>query len=470
MNIACIGAGYVGSVTGTAFAALGYKTTIIDIDPAKVEDLTNGRSPIYEPGLEQLIAQTVGKTLFASTSYDSVRHSDIVFIGVGTPSKENGNVDLTYIELAAQKIAKHLNPFQFTVIVNKSTVPVGTTDLVASIIEEYSTLKHNEHFAIVSNPEFLREGYAVEDVFYPDRVVVGSHNQLASDMMRELYTSIVARKNYEVLSAVLNIRDKEMTPLPTYYETDIRSAEMIKYASNAFLAVKISYINEVARLSDALGANALDVAKGMGMDSRIGDKFLEVSCGWSGSCFPKDTAEFLYTSQGENQELSIVKSAIASNKEMHRYCVDKVERALGSLQGRKIGILGLTFKPNTDDARNTQASYIIEKLIERGATIQAHDPQGAKMFRNLNEHLKVGYCASGQEVFDQADGVVLLTHWEEYKYLNWELTMAQMNHPYLLDTRNFLRELNLSALGYRYEGVGTSTEHRVSPSPQTVSL
>ncbi|MGD6875741.1 UDP-glucose dehydrogenase family protein [Bacillus infantis] len=454
MNISCIGAGYVGSVTGTAFAALGIRTTIIDINHNRVEAFNNGRSPIFEPGLEELIQSNIGKTLFAATGYEAIADSDVVFIGVGTPSKEDGNVDLSYVEQTAKNIGEHLNPNSFTVVVNKSTVPVGTANLVSSIIEKSSGLKSGEHFAVVSNPEFLREGYAVEDVFFPDRIIIGSENSRASEMMKELYGLIISRKDYDSILSGCNLSEGLFKSSTTYYETDVKSSEMIKYASNAFLAVKISYINEVARLSDALGANALEVAKGMGMDSRIGSKFLEVSSGWSGSCFPKDTAEFLLTSQKANRELSIVKSAVESNVMMHQYCVDKAELSLGSLKGKTIGILGLTFKPNTDDARNTQATYIIEQLLRKGASIKAHDPQGAEMFKSLNVSLAVDYCDSSNEVFEGADGVILLTHWKEYRSLNWVEASNRMRNGYLLDTRNFLRDMNLQEFGISYEGIG----------------
>lgn len=464
MRVVCIGSGYVGSVTGTAFAALGYETTIIDIDQNKVDLMNSGKSPIFEPGLDELIEKYIHEKLFATTSYEIVNEADVIFIGVGTPSKKDGTADLTYIKFAANSIAKNLNPNKFTVIVDKSTVPVGTGDEVERIIEEATDLKSGVHFAVVSNPEFLREGYAVEDVFFPDRVIIGSNDDKAKSIMQDLYLNLIERKNYAEIFKGFNFEQRLKGTKPEYFETDIRSAEMIKYASNSFLAVKISYINEIARLSETLGANVLDVAKGMGMDSRIGSKFLEVSSGWSGSCFPKDTAELLATSQAYNCELSIVKAAMDSNLKMHSYCVKKMEQALGTLKDKKVGILGLTFKPNTDDARKTQARYIIQELVNLGAFVKVHDPQGAKMFKELNSDLPVVYCLEKEDVFEEADGVMLLTHWEEYLDIPWENVKDKMNMPFVFDTRNFLNKDQLVDLGYTYEGLGIGKNERSQQS------
>jgi len=454
MNVVCIGSGYVGSVTAAAFAALGHKTTVIDIDQKKVDTLLAKKSPIFEPGLDDLIAEYMGQTLFATTDYEPVRQAEAVFICVGTPSNADGSADLTYIKKAAENIAQHLDPKRFTVIVNKSTVPVGTADLVSSIVEQVSGLRQESHFAVVSNPEFLREGYAVEDVFYPDRIVIGTNNEQARYTIKMLYHNLLQRNHYEAISKLFPFPEKTDAPKPTYFETDTKSAEMIKYASNAFLAVKISYINEVARLCETLGANVLDVAKGIGMDSRIGEKFLQVSSGWSGSCFPKDTAEILTTSQKYGSELLVVKAAVESNQKMHLYVVEKIQRRLKSLNGKNIGVLGLTFKPNTDDARKTQASIIIQQLMELGANVSVHDPQGMEMFRSLNPDLPVRYCESPLQAAELADAVVLLTHWEEYLSLNWALMQTKMRSPYILDTRNFLPKDFLIDIGFAYEGLG----------------
>jgi nucleotide sugar dehydrogenase len=381
-------------------------------------------------------------------------NADVAFIAVGTPAEADGTAGLQYVKSAARCIGEHLNPEHFTVIVNKSTVPVGTSDLVASIIEETSGLRSNEQFTVVSNPEFLREGYALEDVFFPDRIVVGTTHPEARTVMRKLYQDLIENKNDSEWSKMVGFKMNPKARKAVYFETDTKSAEMIKYVSNAFLAIKISYINEVARLCETLGANVMDVAKGMGLDSRIGEKFLQVSSGWSGSCFSKDTSELLETSRKYGADLTLVKAAIASNLNMHESCITKLRSRLKTLNGKNIGILGLTFKPDTDDARHTQSSYIISKLIAMGANIAAHDPKGMAMFRKLNAHLPIRYCQKAEDVAERADAIVLMTHWNEYAALDWKAVHQKMRAPYLLDTRNFLVGHRLSESGFIYEGVG----------------
>ncbi|MEF3307198.1 UDP-glucose dehydrogenase family protein [Paenibacillus sp. GYB003] len=460
MKVAVIGAGYVGSVTGAAFAASGRQVTVIDSDPRKVDRINAGKSPIYEPGLDALIDAAVRRRLLsASDRYDSIREADIVFIAVGTPSRPDGTADLTYVKSAADGIGAAINPDRFTVVVDKSTVPVGTAELVAARIEERSGLAHGKAFAVASNPEFLREGYALEDVFYPDRIVVGTGHPKARRALRKLYGPLLERKAYGVPADVIP-QPTEAKAETIYFETDAKSAELIKYVSNAFLAVKISYINEVARLCEAIGADVTDVAAGVGLDSRIGGKFLQVSSGWSGSCFPKDTAELLSASRKYGSELTVVRAAVDSNRGMHEFCVEKIRRRLKSLIGRRVGVLGLTFKPNTDDARQTQASVIIGGLLELGASVSVHDPQGMAMFRTLNPKLEVRYCATGEETADGADAVVLLTHWDDYALLDWQAMRKRMRTPYVLDTRNFLRKKPWSEWGYEYEGIGIGTVRR----------
>ncbi|TMV16210.1 UDP-glucose/GDP-mannose dehydrogenase family protein [Paenibacillus thermoaerophilus] len=468
MNVVCIGSGYVGSVTGAALAAVGHPTTVVDVDERKVALLRQGKSPIYEPGLESLIQALIGKTLFADTSYEPVRTADVVFIAVGTPSKKDGTADLVHIREAAAGIGRHLDPDRFTVIVNKSTVPVGTAGLVASVIERETGLKAERHFTVVSNPEFLREGYALEDVFFPDRIVIGSSHPVGLQRMRELYSPWMQRSGYERFAKHFRFEVDPSRPLPKYFETDCSSSEMIKYAANAFLAVKISYINEIARLCEALGSNVKDVAAGMGMDTRIGDKFLEVSSGWSGSCFPKDTAELLATSEKYGIELSVVRSSVQSNRQMHDYVVQKLRRQLKSMNGRTVGIWGVTFKPNTDDARQTQAAHIVRELLDLGAYVQVHDPQGMAMFREMNPDLPIRYCESAYEAADRADAVILLTHWREYGQLRWEEVAARMNRLYVLDTRNMLDSERLWQYRIQVEGLGNS--QRASGSGQAAVI
>jgi len=454
MNVVCIGSGYVGTVTGAAFAALGHRTTLLDIDERRIGLLASGISPIYEPGLDHLLTACIGQTLFATTDYEAVRQAEVVFIAVGTPSRPDGTAELKNIKLAAEGIGKHLNPSSYTVVVNKSTVPVGTADLVSSIIQESSGLTPDVHYSVVSNPEFLREGYALEDVFFPDRIVIGSPCEKANAVMRSLYRRLMDRANYDELSKHFLFEHRLHSKLPSYFETDIKSAEMIKYASNAFLAVKISYINEIARLCESLGANVTSVASGMGLDSRIGNKFLQVSSGWSGSCFPKDMAELLATGRKYDCELSVVAAAIQSNGYMHKYVIDRIKQKLKSLNGKKIGVLGLTFKPNTDDARHTQASYVIRELLDVGARVKAHDPQGMSMFKSLNAQMEVEYCNDAHQVAAGADALILLTHWDEYSALRWKDVLAAMRKPFVFDTRNYLDASELHRLGFDYEGIG----------------
>lgn len=455
MNVVCVGSGYVGSVTAAAFAIVGYDTTVIDIDLNKVDCINAGRSPIFEPGLDSLIQQKVGKSLKASGSYHDVNDADVVFICVGTPSLSDGTSDLRFVEAAARSIGENLNTQRFTVIVNKSTVPVGTADLVTMIIEEASGLKAEEQYAVISNPEFLREGFALEDIFFPDRIVIGTINSRARTIMRELYRPFVERlyNNEDVMSSLPFEIDKNRQK-PVYFETDGKSAELIKYASNAFLAVKISYINEIARLSEALGSNISDIARGMGLDSRIGEKFLQVSSGWSGSCFPKDTGELLATSQKYGRELAVVKAAVESNHQMYQFCVQKIQRKLKSLNGRTIGIIGLTFKPDTDDVRQTQAIIIINKLLQFGTRIRVHDPKGMRMFQSMHEDLPIHYCNNAEDAADRADALVLLTHWNDYQRLDWKRIYNSMKTSYILDTRNFLPAIELREIGFDYEGIG----------------
>ncbi|HEX7057244.1 MAG TPA: UDP-glucose/GDP-mannose dehydrogenase family protein [Bacilli bacterium] len=452
MNIACIGSGYVGSVTAAAFAATGHKVTIIDIDEARIAMIRQRKSPIYEPGLDLLIQETYGNTLFAATDYGSVAGADIVMICVGTPSRKDGSVDLRYVKQAAESVATHLSNEHFTVIANKSTVPVGTSDLVASIVEQKAKLIRGKHFAVVSNPEFLREGFALQDVFYPDRIIVGFSEAIANEMMNRLYEPIMERRGFAQFNRKLNLQPAENRTV--YFATDTKSAELIKYASNAFLAVKISYVNDIARLCEAVGANASDVAAGMGLDSRIGNKFLQVSSGWGGSCFPKDTLELMMTGRKYGVKLGTVAAAIEANELMQHYCVTKLRKQLKTMNGKTVAILGLTFKANTDDVRNSQAEAIISELLEFGTNVKVHDPQGMAMFQRLYGNLKVEYCQTAMDAITHADACMLLTDWEEYRMLDWSAVRARMRNPYLLDTRNALPAAEMKATGFIYEGLG----------------
>lgn len=438
MNVVCIGAGYVGTVTAASFADSGHNTTLIDIDREKIAKINSLELPFFEPGLSCLITKHLNSRLTITTSYEAVSMADVIFIAVGTPSSPNGCADITYIKLAAKTIAEHLSPERFTVIANKSTVPVGTGELVTDIIAKVSGLSE-KHFVVVSNPEFLREGSALEDVFKPDRIVVGSNNAHAIDIMYNLYK-----------------KQLECSPDSIYFTTDVRSAELIKYVSNAFLAVKISYANEVAQLSDHIGANVTDVIEGMGLDKRIGNKFLSVSNGWGGSCFKKDTSELLVKSAALDCQFSIVKAAVEVNKKMPLYCLNKLKQSLAGLDftSSTVGVLGLTFKPNTDDVRETQSEIFIRELLKLGFNVNAHDPKGIEMFQKIHSDLSITYCKSILELFQDTSGVILLTHWSEYANIDWSKVKLLMKNAYVLDTRNFLDRDHLINLGFSYDGIG----------------
>ncbi|MEY2357594.1 UDP-glucose dehydrogenase family protein [Lysinibacillus capsici] len=400
-NIAIIGTGYVGLVTGVVLSEIGNTVTCIDIDENKVRILQRGQSPIYEPGLDELMVKNIdAKRLFFTTNHkEALANSNIIFIAVGTPQSESGAADLTYIKQAAKDIA--LNIVKDTIVVVKSTVPVGTNDLVESIIKEH--LITNRKVDVVSNPEFLREGHAIQDTFYGDRIVIGAENNEAGNTIKKLFKPL----NLPIV------------------QTNRRSAEMIKYAANAFLAVKISYINEIANLCEAMDANVLDVADGMGLDHRIGRAFLNPGLGYGGSCFPKDTEAIAYLGREYCAPLTIVENAIKANFRQREIFLQKVLNYFdGNLEGKIIGMLGLSFKPNTDDLREAPSVYLIEELEKRGAIVKAYDPV-VKHLPQCVEHF--------DEVINNSNIVLLVTEWEEFKSL-------EIPANKLFDGRYFLKK------------------------------
>ena len=400
-NIAIIGTGYVGLVTGVVLSEIGNTVTCIDIDENKVRILQRGQSPIYEPGLDELMVKNIDtKRLFFTTNHkEALANSNIIFIAVGTPQSESGAADLTYIKQAAKDIA--LNIVKDTIVVVKSTVPVGTNDLVESIIKEH--LITNRKVDVVSNPEFLREGHAIQDTFYGDRIVIGAENNEAGNTIKKLFKPL----NLPIV------------------QTNRRSAEMIKYAANAFLAVKISYINEIANLCEAMDANVLDVAEGMGLDHRIGRAFLNPGLGYGGSCFPKDTEAIAYLGREYCAPLTIVENAIKANFRQREIFLQKVLNYFdGNLEGKIIGMLGLSFKPNTDDLREAPSVYLIEELEKRGAIVKAYDPV-VKHLPQCVEHF--------DEVINNSNIVLLVTEWEEFKSL-------EIPANKLFDGRYFLKK------------------------------
>ena len=428
-----IGTGYVGLVSGTCFAEFGANVTCVDVDAAKIAKLHAGQMPIYEPGLDALVASNVaaGRLTFTTDIGPAVAGADLVFIAVGTPSRRGeGFADLTYVYEAARQIATHLQ--HYTVIVDKSTVPVGTARNVSRIMRETNP---GADFDVASNPEFLREGAAIADFMRPDRVVIGVESPRAEKLLRELYRP-------------LNLRE---TPILV---TNLESAELIKYAANAFLATKISFINEISTLCEAVGADVHSVAKGMGMDGRIGAKFLHPGPGYGGSCFPKDTQALVRIAQEHGSSCRIVESVIEVNAAQKARMIKKIREALGGSEaGKTIGVLGLTFKPETDDMRDSPALSILPPLMEKGASVRAHDPQGVHEARQYLP-ADVHYCDAIYDVCEGADALVLLTEWNAYRGLDLERVKRTLRAPVFIDLRNVYERATLEALGFSYHCVG----------------
>ena len=432
MKIAMVGAGYVGLVTGVCLADFGHDVTCIDNDPRKIEALREGIVPIYEPGLSELVKANVegGRLTFSTDLKAVVKDADVVFIAVGTPSRRgDGHADLTYVHAVAREIAAAVEGF--TVVVTKSTVPVGTGDEVAHII---SSTNPNADVAVVSNPEFLREGAAIDDFKRPDRIVVGIEDERARAVMTEVY------------------RPLYLNQAPIQF-TGRRTAELIKYAANAFLALKITFINEVADLCESAGADVQQVARGIGLDNRIGSKFLNAGPGYGGSCFPKDTLALMKIGQDFDSPMRLVETTVAINDQRKRAMSRKVITACGGdVRGKKIGVLGLTFKPNTDDMREAPSIDIIRGLQDRGAIISAYDPKGMDAAREMID--KVDYAANAYDVAKDADALVLITEWNEFRSLDLERLKGLMKTPVLVDLRNVYRHDEVTRHGFAYSSIG----------------
>jgi UDPglucose 6-dehydrogenase len=433
MRIAMIGTGYVGLVSGACLSEFGHDVVCIDKDEAKVAALRAGSIPIFEPGLDEVVAVNVraGRLSFATDMAKAVAQAEAVFIAVGTPSRRgDGHADLTYVFAAAEELAAHLDGY--TVVVTKSTVPVGTSRKVKEII---ARTRPGAAFDVCSNPEFLREGSAIEDFRRPDRVVVGCDSDRARDAIREIYRPLYLHE----------------TPI---LFTSPESSELIKYAANAFLATKITFINEMADLCEKLGADVQDVARGIGLDGRIGSKFLHAGPGFGGSCFPKDTLALLKTSQDGGAPTRIVEAVVQVNEARKVAMAKKIESAFGGVRGKTIAVLGLTFKPNTDDMRDAPSLVILPHLAAAGAAIRAYDPEGAKEARKL---LGIELQASAYEALDGADGVVILTEWNEFRALDFARMKALLKRPLMVDLRNIYRPSQMAAAGFTYVSVGRAT-------------
>ncbi|HEY9874444.1 MAG TPA: UDP-glucose/GDP-mannose dehydrogenase family protein [Candidatus Obscuribacterales bacterium] len=462
MRVCVIGTGYVGLVTGACLAHIGHHVICVDNNEEKVKLLKAGHSPIYEPGLSEIMqsASSEGNLEFTSDLAAGVAHGEILFIAVGTPALPTGETDTRYVEAVARGIGAHLDS-GYKVIVNKSTVPIGSGDWVRMIVldgvaERQKSLvtagggaadkaiaKIAAEFDVVSNPEFLREGSAIYDTFNPDRIVLGSNSRKGIAMMQELYIPIIERQYAE---------DKSLPPVPVVV-TDISSAEMIKYAANAFLATKISFINEIANICDRVGADVTQIAKGIGLDTRIGGKFLQAGIGWGGSCFPKDVSALIHTADDYGYEAHLLKAAVSVNQRQRVIAVEKLQQVLKILKGKTVGLLGLTFKPDTDDMRDAPALNIIEQLNRLGTKVKAYDPIASQS--GMRHGLTGVFVETDPErLADGCDALVLVTEWQQFHHLDYAKMASLMNSPVIIDGRNFLDREAMENAGFRYVGVG----------------
>jgi UDPglucose 6-dehydrogenase len=431
VNICVIGTGYVGLVTGTCLAEFGLNLTCVDNDRAKIQALNDGHIPIFEPGLENLIRKNVaqGRLRFAAELKDAVMSSLVVFITVGTPPNEDGSSDLRYVEDVAREIARYMNGYK--VVVLKSTVPIGTCRRVKEIIRSHQ--KKPVHFDIVSNPEFQREGSAIEDFMRPDRVTIGTESEQAVAIMQDIYSALYLNETPFVI-------------------TNLETAEMIKYASNAFLATKISFINEIANLCEKMDADVHHVARAMGLDGRIGRKFLHPGPGFGGSCFPKDTRALKAMAEEKGERLGVIEAVIEANDRQKIRMANKIREMLGEVEGRTIGILGLSFKPNTDDIRESPAITIIEELQRVGVRVKAYDPAAMETARTMFKGVK--FCSDPYETASDCDALVLVTEWNEFRRLDLDQIKRSLKQPVFIDLRNVYEPSQMKNMGFTYCGVG----------------
>ncbi len=434
MYISVIGTGYVGLVTGACFAEFGLNVLCMDRDQERIDSLEKGQVPFYEPGLAELVAKNfqAGRLRFTSDLAQAVDEALVVFIAVGTPSRPDGSADLSFVDEVARSIGQRMTGYK--IVVNKSTVPVGTAHRVRKVIEEHQSSPQN--FSVVSNPEFLREGSAIEDFMRPNRVVIGADSPEAVAIMRDLYRPLYLIE----------------TPIVV---TDIPTAEMIKYASNVFLATKISFINEMANLCERVGADVQVVAKGMGLDKRIGSKFLHAGPGFGGSCFGKDTAALINIGAGQGYELKVAQATKDVNDQQRNRMVEKIREAVGPLQGKAIGLLGLAFKPNTDDIRDSPALAIAELLMKAGCRVQAYDPEALDV--SIKAFPSLVPCKDAYQAVRDVDAVVLATEWNLFRNLDFQQIHAAVKTPIFIDLRNVYEPQRMADLGFHYISVGRKT-------------
>jgi len=460
MKVCVIGTGYVGLVTGVCLAEIGHSVICVDKDEAKIKMLLSNKMPIYEPGLDSLVLKNINskKLIFTTDISGSIKSQDIIFICVGTPPLPDGSADLRYVEEVAKEIGSNLNSFK--IIVNKSTVPIGSGDWVSMIVNDSLNEKaasgntnnmnntNASKFDVISNPEFLREGTAISDTFFPDRIVLGSASKKAIDIMKELYEPIINQK-FELADISFDPKDSKRIPV---VETDLVSAEMIKYAANSFLATKISFINEIANICEKAGADVKKVAAGIGLDSRIGSKFLNAGIGWGGSCFPKDVSALTKIAAEYGVSSQLLNSVINVNSQQRLLVVQKVQELLKIVKGKSIGFLGISFKPDTDDTRDAPAITIMNNLVNLGAKVKAYDPVVKNMPDTLN--VKVIMCENLEDVFRESDLIILATEWKEFAEIDYESMGKLMREMNVIDGRNFLQRDILTGLGFKYTGIG----------------
>ena len=435
MNIAIVGTGYVGLVSGACFAEMGIDVTCVDINPEKIKCLLNGEIPIYEPGLDDLVKRNVeaGRLHFTTDLTTCLDNVEVVFSAVGTPPDEDGSADLQYVLEVARKFGRNIK--KYTILVTKSTVPVGTAKKVKAVIEEELTKRGEQiDFEVASNPEFLKEGAAIKDFMSPDRVVVGVESDRAKKVMERLYRPF-QMNNYRL------------------YFMDIPSAEMTKYAANAMLATRISFMNDIANLCDLVGANVDMVRKGIGADTRIGSKFLYPGCGYGGSCFPKDVKALAHTAREYGYTMGVIEAVEAVNERQKEIVVKKLQDKLGTLRGKTIALWGLAFKPETDDMREAPALVVIEKLLEAGASVKVYDPVAMdECRRRIGD--RVVYCKDMYDVVIDADALAVLTEWKEFRIPSWSVIKRVMKQPVLVDGRNIYSKDEVIAEGFEYAAIG----------------
>ena len=451
MKITIIGTGYVGLTTAVVLAYLNHTVTAVDKDSTKLTLLQEGKSPIHEPGIQSLLDE-VGHTIrFTPTVAEVVPDAELIMIAVGTPPKIDGEADTRYVEQAAREVAQVCLPNRHYTLVIKSTVPIGTNKRVAEVVEDvFAERKIQGNVSLASNPEFLQEGLALQGAFYPDRIVVGANNNNALDALRRLYQPIL-EQTFDPPTMLSRPPSYHLPPMMT---TDPNSAEMIKYAANTFLALKISFINEIAGLCEEVGADVTEVARGIGLDTRIGHRFLRAGLGWGGSCYPKDTAALLRVAAQAGYQMPITEAARTVNFEQRKRIVQKLKTELKTLNGKTIGILGLAFKPNTDDIRQAPALEIIRHLVAEGANIRAHDPIAIPNAKQTLSDINIDYIEDVHQLSHNTDALLLVTEWEQYHRLDLRKLAKHMKTPILIDGRNVFSPQEATAAGFHYIGVG----------------